>query len=836
MKTYKCTMCNYTVSTDESGSKAYQKIRHRLGEHYDTKHKDQLPDGMDGYRYLYFLLTGKERGSCIICHQPTEFNNVTMKYARFCDNPACKQVYREERDRRVMAKYGKLYVTDDPEFQRKMLANRKISGTYIWSDGTEFQYVGTYEKDFLELLDKQLHWASGDIMMPSPNTYYYDYNGKQHFYCPDVYLVPYNLEIEIKSSARMDNQNPESREKEILKDELMKSLPNVNYIRIMDKDYKPFLDYINDDKNRVIEIKTESVYITEENNKATTFKLFDQKLINAIKDKSKKALVGVERFVNIVINKVSSDNKKVKLLAKRINQLDYTDENISKLSKIFNDSLQVATPFVPMRTMGKENIINKDVPDDIRIGTNTALSNNTVSAVPFPFNGNKRLGLISYDQIVDGINSLIDSQDYIYKNLSKAYQAAFKEDINKGVELNINKSINILEQLVKLPDLVINKHSLAFPLNHQGFKMDKEEYLQYIQDNIKSKGNSDHASYNQEILAINDIVTGEQLNETLSISPMIVQNLLSLGITRVIQTTQLNPVTLKIVQAYAKTSDVGITKLKVGDIDTVPRFKSTVNYTNVTNVKNQLDNRFMKQAMSEFLPNEGELRINNIDVTRSSIDYNGIDKLAMGLPLKQLNAVYINPLKKQAIEELNKRLNKLHKELVAKGINISNPTELQKKMYHNEFLMMQSLYDDIQTIYSSKEKYDKSIMDKYRDYDITHKFPLSDDEDNDTINEAKELKYDYRIEYDVKTGHQLLIQYSLDNIIVTDTGASFFYLSRSNRDGINKYTGKYDHIEDMPNIIRLVQLASISLINTYKGYYKYRNYVIDELTKFFERK
>jgi len=46
--------------------------------------------------------------------------------------------------KRMIGKYGKPYLTNDPEQQKKMLANRKISGVYQWSDGSgALPYTGT---------------------------------------------------------------------------------------------------------------------------------------------------------------------------------------------------------------------------------------------------------------------------------------------------------------------------------------------------------------------------------------------------------------------------------------------------------------------------------------------------------------------------------------------------------------------------------------------------------------------------------------------------------------------------------------------------------------------
>lgn len=241
MKTYRCQHCKFSVVVNKN-KKGTQSAKHVMGHHYETKHKDLIPPDMTGYRWFYYLLTKKDKGSCVICHNETDFNEVTMKYSRFCNNPACKQKYKEERDRRMIGKYGKLYLTDDPEMQKKMLAARKISGIYNWSDGkTKIGYTGSYEHDFLKHLDINLHWPAADIVCPSPHTYTYEYNGQSHFYIPDAFIPSMNLEIEIKDDGSARNINPDSREKDRIKDDLMKSCSNLfNYIKIVNKDYTQF--------------------------------------------------------------------------------------------------------------------------------------------------------------------------------------------------------------------------------------------------------------------------------------------------------------------------------------------------------------------------------------------------------------------------------------------------------------------------------------------------------------------------------------------------------------------------------------------------------------------
>lgn len=246
MKIYRCQHCKYTVTPNPNKKDGPVSARHKMGEHYEKVHKDLIPPDMDGYRWFYYLLTKKDHGSCVICHKETEFNNVTMKYARFCNNPLCKQKYKEERDRRMMNKYGKIYLLDDPEMQKKMQQGRRISGIYTWIDkSVQIPYLGSYELDFLRYLDMELKWPSSDILGPSPHTYVYLYNGEDHFYMPDFYIPSLNLEIEIKDDGSAKNINKESREKDVIKEDLMKSLVNlVDFIKITNKDYTKFNEII----------------------------------------------------------------------------------------------------------------------------------------------------------------------------------------------------------------------------------------------------------------------------------------------------------------------------------------------------------------------------------------------------------------------------------------------------------------------------------------------------------------------------------------------------------------------------------------------------------------
>jgi len=251
VKKYTCPVCNRDYSTLAG-----------WGKHLEKDHPGTIPDDYSYARYFYYVISGKKYGLCIVCKSPTEWNEQTQKYRRFCNNPKCKEEYREVFKSRMINKHGKVHLLDDPEMQRKMLANRKISGKYKFHDGGRVEYVGSYEKDFLIMLDKFLRFNSSDIMGPSPHTYEYMYDnpkdpeckdGKvKKYYIPDFYIPTLNLEIEIKDGTNTHHKILEiDRVKERQKDETMMNNPAINYIKLVEKDYAPFFDYLLELKEMV---------------------------------------------------------------------------------------------------------------------------------------------------------------------------------------------------------------------------------------------------------------------------------------------------------------------------------------------------------------------------------------------------------------------------------------------------------------------------------------------------------------------------------------------------------------------------------------------------------
>ena len=240
MTNYKCIFCDYK-----------SKEKNDLYKHIEEEHEHQIPKNMT-VAQLYFnyknkYLLEKNNGTCVICGEPTLWCESAERYERFCNNPnhRCREIYRENFIKNMVKTYGKEHLLDDVEQQKKMLANRKISGEYIWSNGTyKTLYTGSYEKDFLEFMDHVLGWSNPqDIMMPAPQIFNYQTkDGTRHFYLVDVFISSLNLLIEIKAS---DNKHYRERDIEVekIKDKTLEN-SEFNFIKVYDKDYSGFFNWL----------------------------------------------------------------------------------------------------------------------------------------------------------------------------------------------------------------------------------------------------------------------------------------------------------------------------------------------------------------------------------------------------------------------------------------------------------------------------------------------------------------------------------------------------------------------------------------------------------------
>ena len=242
----------------------------QLFNHATKYHADLIGDE-DPYKYLY---EKRNPGPyiCPICKKnPREWDPKKRKYTRICNDPKCKEEARKQFQKNMKRVYGTDNLLNDPERQAELLANRSISGKYKFPDGVEIIYVGTYELDFLEHCVNHFSWDSTDVI-PCPISlfieYYDPYTKKKRWYMPDFYIPKYNVVIEIKDGSKYP---VESKAKAVLKEQAVIKANRFNYIKIVDKDYTDFDDFIetrNDAHYAEEKDKNNFIFIIPETNEA----------------------------------------------------------------------------------------------------------------------------------------------------------------------------------------------------------------------------------------------------------------------------------------------------------------------------------------------------------------------------------------------------------------------------------------------------------------------------------------------------------------------------------------------------------------------------------------
>lgn len=246
MKTFNCPFCK-------------EKMRRELlVKHIEKEHDEVIPEGFTAYRLVYDIVNDHpdHRGTCTICGKPTKWNEKRQKYERLCGDPKCYAAVKKTYQKRMLKVYNKTSLMDDPNHLEKMLAGRKISGKYKWSDGKVFTYTGTYEKNFMEFLDKVLEFKSNEILAPGP-VLNYEYKGKQHMWITDFLILPYNLIVEIKDGGEGENANPNMkympsyRKKQVAKEKMITNLGKYSYIRLTNNEFNQFLSLLAELKMNV---------------------------------------------------------------------------------------------------------------------------------------------------------------------------------------------------------------------------------------------------------------------------------------------------------------------------------------------------------------------------------------------------------------------------------------------------------------------------------------------------------------------------------------------------------------------------------------------------------
>ena len=331
--TYKCPYCTRRFTRED------------LVLHVQDEHEDMIPEGFTPFRLVFNYVNKKPlsyHGKCTECGGPTPWDENKGRYDRQCEKKACKESYVKKFEENMMRTRGVTRISATEEGQKQMLANRKISGTYVMSDGAKKTYTGSYELKALEFMDKVMHIKSSDILCPGP-ILEYSFEGKTHIYITDFYYQPYNLIIEVKDGGDNPNKRnmPEYRAKQIAKEQFIIKHTNYNYLRLTNNDFSQLLAVFANLKMQMVENTGERVIHINENK-------FLTEMMNALNSGKVVGLKDSDAYiVNYMQNNVFSDDTynnayKVGISnSVRLDNIFGPDEN-GKFNKIDESTIKIA--------------------------------------------------------------------------------------------------------------------------------------------------------------------------------------------------------------------------------------------------------------------------------------------------------------------------------------------------------------------------------------------------------------------------------------------------------------------------------------------------------------
>lgn len=283
--------------------------KEQLLQHVESEHINEIPKDISIAQYIYSLNhNGRMNGLCRACGRETPWNEKAGKPKQLCGRPECKAKMNKIAEANLIRIRGVRKFTQDINNQEKMLAGRRISGVYTWSDRKhKFTYTGSYEKFALEWLDSFMDIDPDGIEMPGPKIEY-KLNGEIHYWITDMYLRDWNLVIEIKDGNATGDKNTHpgfapNREREKAKDEYMRHQNQYNYLKLTNKNMMQLIKIMS-------EIRLNNIF-NEEKKKANEDPIINiNEAISNNKDYKTKEF-NFEKFIkNHLINKKSTDIEK----------------------------------------------------------------------------------------------------------------------------------------------------------------------------------------------------------------------------------------------------------------------------------------------------------------------------------------------------------------------------------------------------------------------------------------------------------------------------------------------------------------------------------------------
>lgn len=230
----------------------YKSKKIEVLDHIEEEH--DIPDGMSTAMYFYSLNhNGLTTGKCRVCSAPTEWNESAGLPRQLCGKPSCKEIMRANAVKNMIKVYNKPHLLNDWKQQEKMLANRKISGTYHWSNHKDTKtYTGKNELALVKFADTVLNIDPATLQMPGP-VIPYEYDGQEKFWITDAYFEDFNLIVECKDGGTNKNMHPGfayNREIEAIKDEVMRNQSEFNYVKVTDKNIFQLIEVLAAIRNK----------------------------------------------------------------------------------------------------------------------------------------------------------------------------------------------------------------------------------------------------------------------------------------------------------------------------------------------------------------------------------------------------------------------------------------------------------------------------------------------------------------------------------------------------------------------------------------------------------
>lgn len=299
----------------------------------------------------------------------------------------------------------------------------------------------------------------------------------------------------------------------------------------------------------------------------------------------------------------------------------------------------------------------------------------------------------SFRWIESFVHDEIFRESALSELLTEASHGKLKYDFRIGWDYNTGHKIKVVYSL----DNINITNVGDFYLQHSGYNKGetKDSYLDYTRKNITKKGNLDHQSKGQKVLAIIDLVTNKRLSNVKLINPFCP------GVwTREMKQSDVNKMRM---EADRNPTNY-INEIEVGKVDNKSVFKTTHYPTKSTiDPKTGEDLHFRRIAKEEAYKQGRGKKIDNM-MTKDFRVYGTDDRYN----------TFVNPNKHQAIQELYMRERDIMN--YVKELD-KHKDEVPDYQTHraNEINNLRIIQRDIRTIKNGK--YDLSIMKKYRESD-----------------------------------------------------------------------------------------------------------------------